>query len=86
MNSEIFKNVSYKNDVDKDNKSRLAANVVNEWMQSSLVKQLIELNLFSPHIIKTVLFKRYDDFHHPYLSFAQLYDDVAEYNSQSTDK
>ena len=53
--------------------------IVNQWMNSDIVLQLIAINAFPIDDIRNVLTKRYYEQGEPFPSFAHLYDAITEY-------
>ena len=69
---------------EEENTDALGVRAVNEWMNSDIVIQLIDLNAFPIDVIKAVLNKRWHDYRQPFPSFAQLYDAVSQWRSDSS--
>ena len=68
----------------EDQNNVLNASSINEWMNSDIVIQLIDLNAFPIDVIKSVLNKRWLDEREPFPSLAQLYDAVNQWRSDSS--
>ena len=79
---EIFTNIGSDNE-DYDNDT-LGIRAVNEWMNSDIVKQLMDLNAFSVEIIKAVLNRQWRLTKQPFLSFSELYKAVSQWRNQPT--
>ena len=63
---------------DEEINENISVTMVNKWMKTDIVIQLIELNIFPVNVIKVVLTKRFFEVRKPYTSFAHLYEAVSE--------
>ncbi len=52
--------------------------IVDQWMNSDLVQQLISINKFSTDLIRATLNRRYHSFRKPFESFADLYETIRQ--------
>jgi hypothetical protein len=68
-------------DSEEEFNDALGMRVVNEWMNTDIVLQLINLNTFNRDVIKAVLNRRWHEERQPFSSFADLYDAVSQWRS-----
>ena len=69
---------------DDSNIDTLGLRAVNQWMNTDIVIQLIDLSAFPIDVIKTVLTKRWYEERKPFTSFAHLYDAVSQYKNEDS--
>ena len=71
-------------DDEEEDIDTLGVTAVNEWMNSDIVLQLIDLNAFPEEVIRTVLFQRWRREKQPFSSFAHLYDAVSQWKGPAS--
>ncbi|CAG2121256.1 unnamed protein product [Medioppia subpectinata] len=64
-------------DSDEESVNALGIRAVNEWMNTDIVLQIMDINVGTVDQVKAVLNKRWHEVRQPYTSFAQLYDAVT---------
>ncbi|CAG2110562.1 unnamed protein product, partial [Medioppia subpectinata] len=64
-------------DSDEESVNALGIRAVNEWMNTEIVLQIMDINVGTVDQVKAVLNKRWYDVKQPYTSFAQLYDAIG---------
>jgi len=67
-------------DINSSDNEIVVCQLVNQWMNSSMVQQLISLNEFSIDLIRATLNGRYYSCKKPFESFADLYVAIRESN------
>ncbi len=70
----------------EDLSDTLGLRAVNEWMNTDIVLQLIDLNTFSIDVIKAALNRRWHEERKPFSSFAELYDAVSQWRTPSNNQ
>ena len=61
----------------------LCVTMLNEWMKTNIVLQLIDFNIFPLNFIKAALIKRFFEERKTYTSFAYLYEAVTDHRGKA---